>query len=617
MMRGWHSLAIIISVGVIVLFTNLGGPRLWDRDEPRNAGCTAEMLARGDLITPVFDDELRTHKPILLYWFMMSAYWLFGVGEFSARFWSALMGVGTACLTYGIGRRLLSERVGLWAAVILVTTLLFDVAARAATPDSLLIFWMTAALYVYVRGTFPLGAGDEWFAGQQRLFPRWPVAIAMYAMMGMAVLTKGPLGLVLPTAIIGLFLLVQQLPQHERTTERGAAQLVAVAKLLLRLSEPRHFLRTCWLMRPITALLVVAMIALPWYMAVWLRTDGEWVKGFLLDHNVGRAAQSLEGHHGSLLFYPLALLVGFFPWSVFAAPTILESVRRIREGGRRKDGFVLAVCWIGVTIGLFSVARTKLPSYITPCYPAVALLVASFIVAWIDGRTLSAAFWPRAAIACLALIGMCMAAVIPWAASRYVPGEEWLALLGCIPMLTAIGAFGFLRAHAPRRAAITFGVGAVMLTTTLFALGAARVDRHQTFDQFVAHAFERSADPQIGTVGVLEPSWVFYARRPMEHLFLPELTAEADQDTPMLGTPRTEDWQFKPIRNAWHFLESGSDRFIITTASHLAQIGSLPADVEVIARSPYFLRDDELVLIARRTSFVAETAEHAGERTLR
>ena len=65
-------LAIILVVAVVVLFTNLGGPRLWDRDEPRNAGCTAEMLARGDLITPVFDDELRTHKPILLYWFMMT-----------------------------------------------------------------------------------------------------------------------------------------------------------------------------------------------------------------------------------------------------------------------------------------------------------------------------------------------------------------------------------------------------------------------------------------------------------------------------------------------------------------------------------------------------------------
>ena len=110
-----HILLIVI-VGVVVLFSNLGGPRLWDRDEPRNAGCTREMLARGDWITPVFDGELRTHKPILLYWFMMTAYALFGVSEFAARFWSAAVAIGTALLTYGIGRRMCSPTVGLWAA---------------------------------------------------------------------------------------------------------------------------------------------------------------------------------------------------------------------------------------------------------------------------------------------------------------------------------------------------------------------------------------------------------------------------------------------------------------------------------------------------------------------
>ena len=100
-----HILLIVI-LGTLVLFSNLGGPRLWDRDEPRNAGCAREMLERGDWVTPVFDGELRTHKPVLLYWFMMTAYAVFGVNEFAARFWSAATAIGTALLTYGIGRRL-------------------------------------------------------------------------------------------------------------------------------------------------------------------------------------------------------------------------------------------------------------------------------------------------------------------------------------------------------------------------------------------------------------------------------------------------------------------------------------------------------------------------------
>jgi len=344
----------------------------------------------------------------------------------------------------------------------------------------------------------------------------------------------------------------------------------------------------------------VSAVALPWYVAVGLRTDGEWLKSFLLEHNLGRAARPMEGHSGSLLFYPLALLIGFFPWSVFAAPTLSESIHRIRLRDNRTQGFVLSACWIGVYLGIFTIAKTKLPSYITPCYPAVALLVSSFVVAWGRGTALSAAFWARAALVSLGLVGLGMSIALSWAASVYVPGEEWLGLIGCIPMLTAIAAYGFDRAHDPRRAAIAFAAGAMLFATTLFAVAAARVDRHRHFDTFLATVFQRSDNPHIGTLDVLEPSWIFYARRPMDQLFAPELRADADHGTKMLGAPRTADWQFKPLLNVWHFLQDGSDRFVITTAERLRRIGPLPPHVEVIARAPCFLRDEELVILAPR-----------------
>jgi len=125
---------IVAATAAVVFFTNLGGPSLWDRDEPRNAGCAAEMWERGDWIVPTFNDELRAHKPALLYWLMMTAYAVGGVNEFSARFWSAALGAATCLLTYGIGSRLYRPSVGLWAGVALATALNFGVAARAATP---------------------------------------------------------------------------------------------------------------------------------------------------------------------------------------------------------------------------------------------------------------------------------------------------------------------------------------------------------------------------------------------------------------------------------------------------------------------------------------------------
>jgi 4-amino-4-deoxy-L-arabinose transferase-like glycosyltransferase len=142
-MQALRDQALIVVVAASVIFFQLGAARLWDRDEPRNAGCAIEMLERGDWIVPVFNAELRAHKPILLYWLMMSAYGVLGVSEFAARFWSAALGVGTVVITYHVGRRLFDAATARWAAVVLATALMFDVAARAATPDSVLIFCST------------------------------------------------------------------------------------------------------------------------------------------------------------------------------------------------------------------------------------------------------------------------------------------------------------------------------------------------------------------------------------------------------------------------------------------------------------------------------------------
>src|SRR5207237_5620389 len=87
--------ALVAAVAALVTLTNLGGARLWDRDEPRNAGCAREMLARGDWVVPVFNGELRTHKPVLLYWCIMASYGALGVTEFAARLPSALCAIGS------------------------------------------------------------------------------------------------------------------------------------------------------------------------------------------------------------------------------------------------------------------------------------------------------------------------------------------------------------------------------------------------------------------------------------------------------------------------------------------------------------------------------------------
>jgi 4-amino-4-deoxy-L-arabinose transferase-like glycosyltransferase len=579
--RIWHHQMIIAAVAAVVMFANLGGSRLWDRDEPRNAGCALEMQQRGDWIVPVFNAELRAHKPVLLYWLIMSAYSVFGVNEFAARFWSALLAVGTALATYHIGRRLFSAQVGLWAGVILATSLMFDVAGRAATPDSALIFFATLALMVYVLSTRP---------AEGLLFPdNWVSAAAMYGVMGVAVLAKGPVGFVLPTAVIGMFLLIMRLPELPQSPpkHRWLRALWQVARPF----QPLHFLRTCWFMRPITAVVVVSAVAVPWYVWVGLRTDGQFLREFFLEHNLGRAARSMEGHSGSVLFYPVAILAGFFPWSVFAAPTVIGAARRIRRRDPWYPGYVLAMCWVAVYVALFSMARTKLPSYVTPCYPALALLTGCFIHHWTGSRALSSAWWPKIGLVILGFVGLVIVVAIPVATIQFLPGEAWLGAIGLVPLCGAGCALILIARNRLPAAAATVAATAAVFTTSLFAIGAWRVSRHQENHLLLAAIDRVGGDPQIGAFRCLEPTWIFYGGRPIAELALGPSGHRRHRRTAGPGKSRP---------HAGDFFGDGDGRLIITTGRHWEELQrALPHDATVLAECSFFLKSERLLLVGK------------------
>ena len=597
----------IAAIAGIVFFTCLGTPRLWDRDEPRNAGCAVEMLQRNDWVVPVFNAELRVHKPVLLYWLMMTAYGTFGVGEFAARFWSAVLGVGTALVTYHVGRRLFDEEVGFWGAVVLVTTLMFAVAARAATPDSVLIFFTTVAMAVYVFGAFPRRDPRLDDAGSPRsddrgYYPRWSVVVLIYGLMGVAMLAKGPVGLVLPTASIGMFLLIMRLPGKERhgwlgsndgwlgssgaspqdssleDAARPASRLRHWARCslaMLRPFAPLHFLRTCWQMRPITALAAALAVALPWYVWVGLRTDGAWLNGFFLEHNVHRAVHPMEGHSGPVFYYLPAICIGFFPWSVFFGPTLCDAAHRIRANHPWKPGLILMACWAGVYLGLFSLARTKLPNYITPAYPAVALLTGCFLYHYRRNVAASPAVLPKVSLAIVAVVGAGMLVGLPIAVHLYLPGAEWLGLVGLIPLVGGIAALVLRARLQPRRVVTAMAITSALFVTALVGVAPVWIDRHRTSDVLLEAIAARSEKPEIASLGCLEPSWVFYAGRPITEI-------------------KRHDTEAAQAFLARH------DAFLIATEVGYRRIRSeLPEDARVLARTKAFLADEPLLVIAR------------------
>ncbi len=602
-----RQIALVTAIAAFVMLTNLGGTRLWDRDEPRNAGCAREMLARNDWVVPTFDGELRTHKPVLLYWCIMTSYLGLGVNEFAARLPSALCAIGSVICTYRMGRRLFGSQAGVWAAIALSTSLMFVVAGRAATPDSLLIFCTTLALSIYVCGTFrprfettPLDAPpDPIVAG--RYFPQhFPTVLALYAAMGLGVLAKGPVGLILPTAVIGMFLLIVRLPSRSATID--SASLGDHLVRIISPFEPLHFLKTCWSMRPFTAIFAATAVALPWYWAVGLATEGEFLRGFFLEHNLGRATATMENHSGTIFFYPLAILIGFFPWSVFALPLTIDTILQLRrprpnvklETSNLKPltthhspltihaGYLLSACWIGVYLILFSLARTKLPSYVTPCYPALALLAGNYIDRWSRQTAAVAGRWLLAAFACLALAGIGIAAAVPLAAKDILPGEEWLGLIGLIPIAGGIICTAFALTRSYRAAAGSFAFSAVTFATLLFAVAVGRIDRHQTNHLLWQAIYAHSRAPQVASYRILEPSWVFYGNREVH-----EITAAPP------GGPRLAAEQ------AAQFLAGSGDCYLITTRQRLTELSPLlPPNVEIVAQTPYFLkRNQELIVL--------------------
>ncbi|PQO25415.1 hypothetical protein C5Y96_24040 [Blastopirellula marina] len=572
------NLGLLIALCLVVFFTNLGGPKLWDRDEPRNAGCAIEMIEAADWVVPRFNDELRTHKPVFLYWLMITAYSLFGISEFSARFFSAFLGMMTVLLTYDMGRRLFNVTAGLWAGVCLATTMMFTVASRAATPDAPLIFFVTLGLWTFVFFSFPQGEQSE--RTESTYYPAqwWQVAL-LYGALGLAVLSKGPVGLILPTAIMGMFLLIMRLPAAEPTTtwwQWGVS--------LLRPFYPIHFLKTVWFMRPILAVVACLGVALPWYIWVAAR-DFRWIEGFFLDHNLNRAVTSFEGHSGPPIYYLIAICVGFFPWSVFFTPMLWDLSQQLRSNTKTKAALIFCCCWVGVWMGAFSIAQTKLPSYITPLYPGLALITGVFVSRVIEKRTELSPRWLDLGFGLTTVVGAVLVVALTILAGKFMPGEELVALVGLL--LVVGGGLAWWRKSQQnyQQAFRVFAVTSMLFIVGVFAVIAQRVSDQQQIGRLLADIEAAEPEAQLCSFGVSESSWVFYARQSVK--FIPEDPDELQAE-----------------------FADGPNMVVLTTPEKLAELPpELREQLKEVAQAPYFLKQYPLIALRPSPQLVEVAAK--------
>jgi len=322
----------LLIFSVWVLFSNLGSVALFEPDEGRNAEIAREILLLKDWVTPHYDFIPRLDKPIFFFDLVALSYKLFGISEWSARLPSALAALACLSLTYGFARSVFGRWPALWSALILLTSIEFFALSRVVILDMLLTCFLTAALYCFFLGQRGVGGGQ-----------RKIKFLLMYAAMGAATLTKGPIGFLLPAAVIFLYL------------------LIAKRWMLLRHMEIPY------------GVLLFILIAASWYMLAELRNPG-YLRHFLWEENVARFATQQFKRGGPWYYFLLVLTAGFFPWSALLPTALAESWKR-----SLKRQYLFLILWIVVPLVFFSLSSSKLPHYILPIYPALAIILGTAV----------------------------------------------------------------------------------------------------------------------------------------------------------------------------------------------------------------------------------------------
>jgi len=316
-----------------VLLYELGAAALFDPDEGRNSEKAREILALNDWVTPHENFHVVLDKPIFFYWMIALSYKLFGISEWAARLPSALAAFGCLALVFFFTRERWGRWTALWSTLILLTSIEFFSLARIVIFDMSLTFFLTLALCAFYE------AAHTEEARRRRM-----ICLAMYLALGAATLIKGLIGVVVPGMVIFFYLWFSK-------------QWAILKRISL-----------------VPGALVFLAMVLPWYLQAEARNAG-YLRYYLWDEHFGRFASSMFRRSGPWYYFFPVVFVGFLPWSF-----LLPIVARKFWKDRLDDKSLFLILWVLLPFIFFSISKSKLPHYILPIFPALAILTATALV---------------------------------------------------------------------------------------------------------------------------------------------------------------------------------------------------------------------------------------------
>lgn len=360
---------VLFAALVVLWLGTLGWRDLVPTDEGRYAEIPREMVVSGDWVTPRLDGFKYFEKPPLQYWATAAVYEVFGFGEWQARLWTGLTGLLSILFTGWAGARLFNRRTGMFAAGVLASMFYWNAMSHINTLDMGTAATMSASLMAFLLAQRP---------DASRTQTRWWMW-ATWVFMALAMLSKGLIGILLPGAALVLYTLIYR-----------------DWKLWTRLYI-------------VSGLLIFLAIAAPWFIWVQVRNPEFFDYFFIYQQFTRFLTDKLHRPGAWWYFFPI-LILGVLPWLGSLVPALWRgALQPAQRGaafgdarGRTLHAQGMLVIWAVFIFAFFSISKSKLPSYILPIFPALALLIADYL----DRARSGALRWQFGLLALLGLAGV-------------------------------------------------------------------------------------------------------------------------------------------------------------------------------------------------------------------
>jgi 4-amino-4-deoxy-L-arabinose transferase-like glycosyltransferase len=536
-------LLVPLLVLALAWFGALGERPLVKADEGRYAEIPREMLASGDWLTPRLNGFKYFEKPPLQYWATAATYALFGVGDWQTRLWTALTGFLGVLFTFFAARRLFGATSGLYAAAVLAGSLFYAGASGFVTLDMGVAFFLSAAVFCFVLAQAP---------GASRAEQRgW--MLAAWATMALAVLSKGLIGIVLPGGALALYILWRR-----------------DWRLLARLHLGK-------------GLALLLAVGAPWFVAVSL-ANPEFAHFFFVQEHFERFLTKMHHRYQPMWYFIPVLALGITPWVPALVTALWRSAREHAAPARAFDPVKFLLIWCAVVFAFFSVSDSKLPAYILPIYPALAVLAGRELA-----RASRALLLAQAVLALAAgFAALAMPVWLPrlveetYAPEAVAPFGRWLAGAAlAFTLLAAAALWAAWRARAtPSVLALAAG-GFIFAQAALLGFGT------------MAPLF--SAYHSLGAArGLMERDAPFYAVKTYDHTLpfylgrtVTMVVAQDEMETPIRWEPQKWVPSVQAFAELWH--RPGKAYAAFDPAEFDALRAQYALGGEVIARGPRYV----------------------------